>query len=264
MPFVFPKRNVTDTENRLILLYCVHALETVSEVQLWPFIASLDLMDYITVQLLLHELQKSGDLTVGAQALHAVLSLSDQGKKSLRLFENRIMYSDRKKIEKAAVAYRAELKKRRAIRAAYESAKEGEFHVKLSLRESDLPTLVIRVSTTIREYAACCLRAFEESLPAILTHLYSLTVDARMPDEHDSAALTLTVHSRKEYSVTACLPIDETEFELSLLLPTLKSATCFRRALSSPARRTETAEFLFKWLCANGINGTQPGSSQDS
>ena len=253
MPLHPPKRNVSDAENKLRLLYCVHALEQTSETQLWPFVASLDLMDYMPMQLLLHELLSGGDLCIGAEALSDMISLSPQGQESLRLFEDRIMPSDRAQMDAAAPAYRAQLQKRRQVRTVYESARDEDYRVLLSLSEGELPTLKIRLQTASRAYAAKSLQAFEKTASTILSYLYGLdtTEDAAQADAADAPCLApaLTVYSNREYVVTAQLSLPEVCFELALLLPTHRSALDFRLLLSSSVQQNETAQRLFSLLC---------------
>ncbi len=47
MPFLSPKRRVSDAENKLRLLLCLRALGMATSDQLWPFVAGLELMEYL-------------------------------------------------------------------------------------------------------------------------------------------------------------------------------------------------------------------------
>ena len=58
MPFLSPKRRVSDAENKLRLLLCLRALGMATSDQLWPFVAELELMEYLPYCLLLDELKK--------------------------------------------------------------------------------------------------------------------------------------------------------------------------------------------------------------
>ena len=65
MPFLSPKRRVSDAENKLRLLLCLRALGMATSDQLWPFVAELELMEYLPYCLLLDELNRSGRLRPG-------------------------------------------------------------------------------------------------------------------------------------------------------------------------------------------------------
>ena len=251
MQFPLPKRRVSDVENKLRLLYCVQALHQVTDTQLWPFVASLDLMEYMPMQLLLHELLAGGDLIMGAEALSGLISLSQKGQETLRLFAHRIMLSDRELIDAAAPTYRAQLKKRREIKAVYETAREGDYHVLLSLAETELPLLTIRVGTASREYAAQSLRAFEKKASELLAYFYTLaSLNQPAKALPDGAAQPIIVtHSPREHSVTATLDANVAAFEITLLFPDQSSAAAFQVALSLPELQKQAMEMLLASLC---------------
>ena len=73
MPFLSPKRRVSDAENKLRLLLCLRALGMATSDQLWPFVAELELMEYLPYCLLLDELKKDGEVAQGRCALEGVL-----------------------------------------------------------------------------------------------------------------------------------------------------------------------------------------------
>ena len=55
MPLLSPKRRVSDVENKLRVLFCLKALGLVTQEQLWPIVARMELMDYLPFCLLLDE-----------------------------------------------------------------------------------------------------------------------------------------------------------------------------------------------------------------
>ena len=252
MQFPLPKRRVSDVENKLRLLYCIEALHQVTDTQLWPFVAELDLMEYMPMQLFLHELLSGGDLVMGAEALSGQISLSQKGQDTLRLFAHRVMPSDRELIDAAAPAYRAQLKKRREIKAVYETAREGDYHVLLSLAETELPLLTIRIGTASREYAAQSLRAFEQKASELLAYFYTLTSQGRpmeaLSEGSDPLPLIVT-HSPREHSVTADLAADAVAFEITLLFPDASSAEAFQNVLALPKPKAQAADMLLASLC---------------
>ena len=246
MPFKPPKRAVPDVENKLKLLYCVSALGQVTEVQLWPFVASLDLMEYIPMQLLLHELLSGGDLVRGEEALSGSVSLSLQGQETLRLFSQRILSSEREKIMQAAPLYRAEMEKRRQVQAVYELAKKDDYRVRLSLQEGELSTLLIRLQTHSQERAAYSLKYFEQNVASILIYLYGLQPPEEALAEGEGDILR---HSASEHMVTGMLSGEEVSLEITLLLPTPESAAEYGRIFSREERKQEIAARLIQWLC---------------
>ena len=53
MPEGFAKRHISDAENRLRLLLCIDALGLCTREELWPFVAKLELMEYMPMCLYL-------------------------------------------------------------------------------------------------------------------------------------------------------------------------------------------------------------------
>lgn len=76
MPLTSPKRRISDAEYRLRVLCCVNALGMATLDQLWPFVAQLELMDYMPLCVFVDELKKDGALDSG-QPRYSGLAVSD-------------------------------------------------------------------------------------------------------------------------------------------------------------------------------------------
>ena len=254
MPLTSPGRRVSDAEAKLTLLYAVDALESATESEIWAFAAENELMDYITTRLCLGELLAGGELQYGEKALRDRLLLTDAGRRSLVLFLTRIPNSVRGRIDAAAPAFGRRAETRRQIEAVYELASRGHFILRLSLRESELPLLLIRLHTADRELAARALRRFPSRAPTLGSSLYD---DAARPPEcfvpfplapplplveafplADNAlygdAFTVTRHSAHEYTALCNLRARQAAFSLALLLPDEPSAHAFLRQAQTP------------------------------
>ena len=68
MPEGFAKRHISDAENRLRLLLCIDALGLCTREELWPFVAKLELMEYMPMCLYLDDLLRDGSLMEGQYA----------------------------------------------------------------------------------------------------------------------------------------------------------------------------------------------------
>lgn len=254
MPIQEPKRNISDAENKLRLLLCVKALGAVTEEQLWPFVASLELMEYLPMRLLLHELLSGGEVAYGAYALSACLSVTQAGRNTLALFGHRVMQSDRARIQAAAPPYITELRQSRQVRAVYEMARADDYRVLMTLAEGEVPTLTLRLATTNREMAQRALRGFEAHAAEVLAYAYGLAA-ASGPDDlsledKGSPGLTLIAHSRTEYSVQASLTGDDQQkWEITLLLPNREAARAWMHALSGEGAMKQAAQTLETLLC---------------
>lgn len=238
MPQSFSKRNISDAENRLRLLFCVDVLGMLTREQLWPFVARLDLMEYVPMCLYVDELVRDGALVMGAHAAEGVLCLTDKGQSTLRMFQNRMPQTDRRLIAAAAPAYATTLRERRQMSAVHELAPEGFYQVACAVREGDLPTLFLRVTTRRRALTAGAVKRFRQCASRILTMLFSLPVPhgstAARPETvaELEEALRLVAPDRPviadfsphEQAAVVCLRQRDAVIRLALLLPSKDAA----------------------------------------
>lgn len=246
-----PFRRVSDTENKLRLLYCLEALGGSTQAQLWPFVEQLELMDYITMQLLLHELKASGDVQEGRAALAQHLFLDAKGRETLRLFAGRIMQSDKQAIQKEAPAYRERVLQHSQVQAIYERARRRDYHVLLSITEGEVSTLQLRMHTPDKRLAAGAIRAFPKRAADVLTYLYAMEVpekDNLLLKCEQGEAPSIHRYSLHEFTVSARLPFTGGLFVLELLLPGKQQASYYQRMLSDMQLAAACGERLAELL----------------
>ena len=145
MPFLSPKRKVSDAENKLRILFCLDKLGMATQEQLWPFMAKLELMEYIPFCMFVDELRSDGAIASGVHAMEGSLFLTAAGRQQLELFSGRMVHADKERITREAPEYAQHLSQRRLVRAAYELSQEGEFRAFGTVCEGDVPTLLLHV-----------------------------------------------------------------------------------------------------------------------
>lgn len=89
------RKIIPETENRLIILYTLRRLGPVTAMQLLQAMAEADLMNYITMQLALSDMESQGQITQRAHPLGNLIELTGEGDFILRSFEKRIPASRR-------------------------------------------------------------------------------------------------------------------------------------------------------------------------
>lgn len=191
MAFFSPKRRVSDAENKLRLLMCLRALGMASGDQLWPFVASLELMEYLPYCLLIDELKKDGAVAQGSHALEGMLYLTPEGERTLALLGDKLVRTDRERIRAAAPAYAARLNERRQASAAYRRGEAGLSRASCAVREGDVPTLLLEVSTPDETLARAAVHGFRACAPGLLRLLYTLPLK-------DGEGQTLPLASNQE------------------------------------------------------------------
>ena len=100
------RRHIPETENRLVILYTLRRLGPVTAMQLLQAMAESDLMNYITMQLSLSDLESQGQITLQAHPLGNLIEVTDEGDYILDSFEKRIPASRRALIDEHADAWK--------------------------------------------------------------------------------------------------------------------------------------------------------------
>ena len=100
------RKHIPETENRLIILYTLRRLGPVTAMQLLQAMAESDLMNYITMQLALSEMENQGQITQRAHPLGNLIEVTGEGDFILRSFEKRIPASRRAAIDAHADDWR--------------------------------------------------------------------------------------------------------------------------------------------------------------
>lgn len=252
MPDSFSRKRISDMELRLRLLMCVQQMEPISPDQLWPFVAQLELMDYVTMCLILGELRQSGALAEGQHALSGQLFLTPEGHEQLRLFAARMPMSEREQIRQEAPAYAQALKERQYLRVMWEPVGEGRHGLLCTVQENETPTLLLRIRTADRALADGIAARFRQQASRLLLMLYtrglmlspeqtrSMTEPApSLPSQPTAeAALSAATPEQayicpfglREQLAAICLGGGATRLRLGLMLPGQQEACQWARA----------------------------------
>lgn len=234
MPIAPPKRRVSDTENKLRILLCLDALGMATKEELWPFLAHLELMDYLPFCLLLEELAKTGAVQSGRHALAGCLYVTHEGHRLQRLFETKVLFADRERIAAAAPAYRATLRLHKQVRSVYEGRVGDASRVSLTLCEGDVPTLLIRLTTADGALAHKAVEGFAGFAPKLLQMLYALPVASAplLPAVSQAQALAsarpgapaLCAFGGAEHAAVVSAACAKAQCTVLLLLPSAQAA----------------------------------------
>ncbi len=100
------RKHIPETENRLLILYTLRSLGPVTAMQLLQAMAEGDLMNYITMQLALSDMESQGQITQRAHPLGNLIEITGEGDFILRSFEKRIPASRRNVIDERAEGWK--------------------------------------------------------------------------------------------------------------------------------------------------------------
>ena len=242
MPLSSPKRKVSDTENKLRVLFCLNSLGMATLDELWPFVARLELMEYIPFCLYTDELKSDGAVASGSHALEGVLYLTAAGRQQLSLFSDKLIHADKQRILEEAPAYRDELSARKQVRAVYELAQDRRYSAALTMREGDVPTLFLRLSTDDQRLVEKAVRGFQSCAPLVLNLLYTIdltpqTSSVPQPLTQEAAIATaaaghpaLCAFGGREHAAVVQLSDESASYTVLLLLPSAEVAWSWAQA----------------------------------
>ena len=236
MPLSSPKRKISDTENKLRILFCLERLGMATQEQLWPFVAQLELMEYMPFCLLIDELLSDGAIAAGVHAMEGCLYLTAAGRRQLELFGSRVVHADKQRITAEAPDYARSLNERRQAHAAYILAPEGEFGACGTVCESDVPTLLLKLRSRSGKTAERFVQCFSSVAAQMMAHLYLLPLASGLPalpevltqDQALEAAANgtpaLCAYGGREHAAVVCIAAQGISYTLLLLLPTIEMA----------------------------------------
>lgn len=249
MPIQSPKRNVSEAEQKLLLLFLLQLLEPVAAEPLWQFASGWKLLDdYIAFRLALHELEEDGEAARGEHALEEQLFLTERGREALRLFGDRVPASARDTARTHAEAFKRQQQRRREVSAVYETASRGAYTVLLGLNEGEVSTLRLRVRTDRQTVARDCMQRFAGAASALLGLCY-LELPVAEADAPLREGFAVEAVSATEFLAHCRLPsAGHAQIELWLLFPTPESARAF--VCGAQARAQTLAERLLRILRA--------------
>ena len=188
------RKHIPETENRLIILYTLRRLGPVTAMQLLQAMAEADLMNYITMQLALSDMESQGQITQHAHPLGNLIEITGEGDFILRSFEKRIPASRRALIDERADGWRDRFLTEQMAPAEAFTLPDGRtvIHLRLLDQAATLMDLMLylpaeRSFTLLPERWRGCVQATYATVLAHLTADYS--PESPMPDHSQTEAV---------------------------------------------------------------------------
>ncbi len=178
------RKHIPETENRLIILYALRQLGPVTNMQLLQAMAESDLMNYITMQLALSDMEQQGQITTRAHPLGHLIEMTGEGDYILDSFERRIPASRRAVIDACAPEWKSRFKTEQMAPAESFTLPDGRMCIHLRLLD-DAATLMDLMLYTPAEKSMTLL---PERWRGCVQVIYS-TVLAQLTAGYDPAAI---------------------------------------------------------------------------
>ena len=213
------RKVIPETENRLVILYALGRLGPVTGMQLLEYMVELDLMNYITLQLSLGELEAQRQVARRAHPCGELWELTEEGRFALESFQRRIPHSRRERMDQAAMGCQPRFKQEQLAPADAVTLPDGTACVRLRLLEERAAMMDVmlympgpQVPTMLEQRWHACAQEAYEAVMAALTEGYDPSapmpeIPERVLRQADAGEWLLSLTDREEKPT------------LSLLLP---------------------------------------------
>lgn len=173
------RRHIPETENRLIILYTLRLLGPVTAMQLLQAMTEADMMNYITMQLALSDMEQQGQIAMRAHPLGHLIEVTGEGDYILDSFLRRIPASRRNLIEERAPEWRSRFLSEQMSPAEAFTLPDGRtcVHLRLLDKAATLMDLMLylppqRHFTLLTERWRACVETVYSQVLARLTECY--------------------------------------------------------------------------------------------
>lgn len=139
---------------KLIVLYILDRTDiTLTTAQISEFILEKEYTNFLTLQTVISELTQTGLAESRTILNRTQLKITDEGRKTLSYFENRISDAIKHDIREYFKAHRIELRNESSIQGNFYKLVNGEYEAQLSAREKDTELVNIRICVPTEELA---------------------------------------------------------------------------------------------------------------
>lgn len=183
------QRKVSAVEHRLTALYALNALGGVTGLQLLQFMVENELMDYISLQLALYDLETAAHTEKIQHPLGALYELTEKGTQALALFIKRIPESKRLLIDQAAPLWRRRFEKEKEVIGTHHVLPGGASQIELMIRQGSQYLLLILLPLHDRAAAQRGIEAFCERAETIYASLFETLSRDYVPGKRTMAEL---------------------------------------------------------------------------
>ena len=140
------RRYIPESESKLTILYALRRVGPATAMQLLHFLVDNDLMNYITMQLNLSDMQEQGQLLLQSHPIGDLLTLTQEGEFTLDAFAQRIPVSRRQLMDACAPAWRERFRLEQLTPADSFTLQDGSICLRLRLLEGSASLIDILIT----------------------------------------------------------------------------------------------------------------------
>ena len=148
-----PPPRAPDSEQKLIVLYCLDRFGPCTQWQLLQFLANRDLMNYFDMMFALGDLCARGQAVRSGKPTGGLYEITAAGREALGLFGGRIPKSAAALVDENAEALRAAFRQEAHSQQSIRQTERGDWEVSLSTAEQDAELMFLRINVPTRDLA---------------------------------------------------------------------------------------------------------------
>jgi len=159
---------------KLITLYMLDRVAfPLTKAQIGDFLLGHDYTNFLTLQQVIAELIDADLIHAASRRNRTYLEITEEGKKTLSFFENRINDSIKEDIAAFFAEHEMEMRNEAAIVADYYKATSGEYEARLLIKEKDVTVVNITLSVPDEDTAAALCANWQKKNQSIYQYLIS-------------------------------------------------------------------------------------------
>ena len=162
---------------RLMVLCCLTYLGPCTDQQLLEWVSEYDVMNYFDLMIALSELCKQGQAECRQKRRKSWYQITDAGRKTLELFENRVPASVRSRLKETADAWRMRFSRDNQIRTEVKETDQNEYEVTLAVVEQDRETMTLQVVVPTKEIAWRMVRQWREHVQEVYSMVFRVLAE---------------------------------------------------------------------------------------
>ena len=164
-----PSKRPPESKQRLLILLILQKLGRMSDMQLLQFLFEHDLMNYFDMMFTLADLCDQGLAIRSDRFDQSFYQLTDAGRQTLSMFENRLPVSQRELLDEHGPAWREKILREQVFMSDYHQTKRGEYELNLRVMEQDMEMMHVTLSLPSEEIA----KTMKENWPEKAQQLYA-------------------------------------------------------------------------------------------
>lgn len=143
------------TFNKLVVLYMLNRVTfPITVAQISDFVLDREYIDFLTLQQVINELRDAGLITSETVRNRTHLTITGEGRETLKLFKTRISIADRREIDAYLKKNEFSLRNEVAVQGKYYRSVSGGFDAHLVIEEGDSRLVELAMSVPTEDMAS--------------------------------------------------------------------------------------------------------------